>query len=802
MKRFLLITCLLLSILLISCNPEEDGNITNTGSITVTVNNGVRGLEPTISLKTSQYKITLSGPNEERKELSLNNETSETTTNDLAAGEWTVTVDAINQSGTVIGTGNTTVIVKANETAEANVTVSEIAGDGTLAVTLEGENRNNSTYTLQIYKNENGTDTLVKEQPFALDESNILKARVTLSNGFYIFRIISSNTTEICPSPETVRIIKGDSISVSYSLSETEVGKITIAIENAIVPNQSLNLHLSSSALHPGDSVTITASGLENESYKYEWYVDRMKVEGEANSLTVDELAFEGEYEVCCIARSTSSALVWSASKSFEVSSADCRPQSITVSGEVEFYLASDVLLYYGTAFNIKDKKTGYTIVDGRHNVYTFSDETEICAELENWYSRDYADFSSYTYYFEEKYIPEYNRTLVYVVVDRDIDNYGYVTVHSGDIGTDLDPYKKSYLSKLVIGSEDLCIPYLPYNDSRTIKMECGTYNMNYYGTNKINLNIGLIRLKFDKSQVTVNEGETTELTLGQSYKKYTFNNSVFRKGDRYEVSLRRSNDMMDGLFVDADDGALNLLISSNWNYNEVIIWNLDKTGYFRISRSELSDESAVNVDFTSIDYTAVDITIPKGRVKFETESDTLIPSKFTEIIWRLTDTAGNYICYDNLDLWTKTYSYDFETKIAYTDLYNQGYSISAAASQETDDEGAYTLVTLSLHKEIEDYGTLIVRFDISGFDMTVYDNRTGVYLNESGTDSYFYVLIKSAETQTLKVEPAEYSLYSYWRNVTGTDGKSYRPVTSPETFTVESGKTTTITVKMESSSN
>ncbi len=797
MKKYLLFICISLLVLLVSCNPEEVNNITSTGSITVTVNNSVRGLEPTISLKTSQYKITLSGPDGEKKELSLINEATETTTNNLAAGEWTVTVDAFNQSGTVIGNGSTTVEVKANQTTKANVTVSEIAGDGTLTVTLEGENRNSSTYTLQIYRNVNGADTLEKEQTFALDESNILKAQVTLPNGFYIFKIISSNTTEVCPSPETIRIVKGDSISTSYSLSETEVEKITITINNAIIPTPGMSLHLSTSNIYPGDSVTITASGLESGGYRYEWYVDKVKADGETNSLTLTGLTFEGEYEVCCIARSTSSNLVWSTSKSFEVSSTDFKPQTLTVSGEVEFYLASDVLLYYGVAFNIKDKQTGYTIVDGRHNIYTFSEETEIYAELRNWF-RSYDDFDNYTYYFEEKYIPEYNRTLIYVVVDKDMDNYGYVTVHSKDIGTDLDPYKKSYLSKLVIGSEDLCIPYLPYNDSRTIKLECGTYNMNYYGTNKINLNKGLIMLKFDKSQVTVNEGETTELTLGQGYKKYTFNNSAFRNGDTYDVSLRRSNDMMDELNIDADDGELNLIINSHWSYNEVIIWNLDKTGYYRIAGNDLSEESAINVNFTPIDYTAIDITIPKGRIKFETDSDTLIPSKFTEIIWRLTDTAGNYIGYDNLDLWTKTYTYDFETKIAYTDLYNQGCTISATASPKADTEGAYTLVTLTLHKEIEDYGTLIVQFDVPGFDMTVYNNRTGVYLKENTSNTYYYVLMKSAETQTLTVDPGTYSSYTCWRHLTDSEGNSYRPVTSPETFTVESGETTTVTVKME----
>ena len=586
-------------------------------------------------------------------------------------------------------------------------------------------------------------------------------------------------------------------ISCSLEIGgKTGTGSVTIEEDNAVTTTPGLTLHLSSSNLHPGDSVTVTATGLESISCRYEWYVDKVKTEGETDSLTLSNLEFEGEYEVCCIARSKSSDLVWSATKSFGVSSAGYKPTTITVNGEVEFYLASDVLLYYGTAFYIKDKETGYTLFNGRHNIYTFSEETEIFAELRNW-SRSYDDFSSYTYYFEEKYIPEYNRTLVYVVVDKDMDNYGYVTVHSGDIGTDLDPYKKSYLSKLIIGSVNLCIPYLPYNDSRTIKMECGTYNMNYWGTNRLNLNKGLIKLKFDKSQVTVNEGETTELTLRQNYGKYTFRNSVFRKGDTYDVSLRRFNDMMDEFEVDADDGVLNIIISSDWNYKEIVIWNLDKTGYYRIARSELSENTEIDAVFTDVDYTDIGVTIPKGRVKFETVSDTLIPSKFTEIALRVTDTDGNYIDYDNPDLWTKTHTYDSDTKISYGDLYNQGYSISATASPEADNEGAYTLVTLSLHKEIEDYGTLIVQFDIPEVDMTVYNNRTGVYLNESGTGSYFYVLMKSAETQTLKVKPAEYTRYSCWRNVTGTDGKSYYPVISPETFTVESGGTTTVTVKM-----
>lgn len=265
----------LVIVLIVSC--VQDFRV-GTGSINIRFDNTAKALEPTISLKTNRYQVLFAGPDGSTQEVLLSKEATETSKKDLIAGNWTVTVNALNPSGTIIGSGDATVEVKAAQTTNANITVNELVGNGSLSVVLEGNNPNNSTYTLQVYKNENGSDTLVQEQVFALDETNVLKAQLSLANGFYMFKIVSSNSTETCPVPEAVRIVKGDSLSVAYQIEVDPIGNVIISICNAIIQNPSLKLYLSTSSLHPGDSVTVTARGLESDNYTYEWYLDRKKV--------------------------------------------------------------------------------------------------------------------------------------------------------------------------------------------------------------------------------------------------------------------------------------------------------------------------------------------------------------------------------------------------------------------------------------------------------------------------------------------------------------------------------------------
>lgn len=787
-KSLFVLVCLSLLLVLFSCSPDS-GN--GTATLNIVINSAVRAIEPNISLKTNQYNVTLYSPDGTVMEFSLNKEVTETSKKDLPVGTWTAKVDALNADGTVIGTGTASAELKANQTGTVYVTVSEVSGEGTLTVTIDGDNPNNSTYTLNVYKNEKGTDTLVKTQQFAT-EDDVLKAQVTLTNGFYFFKITSSNSTETCPAPEAVRIVKGDSVSASFSIKLLETGDGVVVINNAIVQNPTLTLSVSSSHLHKGESATITAKGLEGDNYKYEWYIDRQKVEGETSTLTIDSVGAAGEYEVSCLVKDTDSGLVWSKSTKFKVYDVNYKPQTITVNGEVEFYLASDVLAYSGTRYTIKNASTGDSITEGRHSLYTFTEDTNITAELTDMSS---SASESYYYYFEERFLEEKNRTLIYVVIDKDIEEYGYVTVNTGDIGIDLNAENQVYYGKLV--ASNLYIPGLPYNSSRTLKLEPGTYSVNNYGHTGSNWG-GLVYPRFDVNKIAVKEGETGTLNLSADYTTLTFKNDGFVAGSEYCVGAVLSGDGINSRYITAESGILKANVGTTYDYDEIIIWDESYDNYFKVASSDIPESGEISVVFKEAKYTDSGLTLPAGRMKIEIDSETLLSCPFGGIMFRLSDTSGNILRTQELYLQSNEFNYSSTTKLSYCDFLEKGYDISVNMGTATDSSGEYTAVKIVVNENLEDYGTLAITFDISEFDFVNSYRRTAVTVDGKSSGSTSLILVNSTGTKTLRVKPDTYSRRGYWSTLTDSSGKKYYPVSVPEEFTVKSGETTAITIKLE----
>ena len=369
MKRnlYVVVALLVLIFLSVSC---ENNIMTETGSLEIKIDNTVRGLEPNISLKTDTYRITVTAPNGESGEYSLSPNAEFGTLKGLMVGTWNIKVDALNLNGYVIGEGTEKVNIEKDKINSVFVTVKEVSGEGTLTVTIAGNNPNNSTYSLSIKKNNSGTLEEVTKVDFT-NVNGVLKAEVSLDNGFYSFQIESSSSKETVPAPEAVRIVKGDSISVEYEIQTSEMGDGKLTIVDAIVPTPSLKLKLSSSLLKEGDSLTVTAEGMVGT---FEWFLDKKKIEGAVtNTVTIDSLSVQGEYEITCIVHDSAS-IIWSESKSFEVHSKDYRPQSVTLKGSVEFYLASDVLVPRGLYYvNLYDG--GSRARNIRHYINYYEDE-------------------------------------------------------------------------------------------------------------------------------------------------------------------------------------------------------------------------------------------------------------------------------------------------------------------------------------------------------------------------------------------------------------------------------------------
>ena len=775
---------IMLLIFLSSCALQEAGMY---GDVTVVFDSSTRAIDSNISMKTESYKITFSGPNGENISSTADRDATTISRKGLATGEWTITVEAVNKDSVVIGSGSAEVEIKKGTTATANITVTELEGDGTLSVTIYGDNPNSSTYTLEVYRNDNGSDTLVKSQAFSTTGS-VLQAEVTLPNGFYIIKVTSSTESEQCPVPEAVRIVRGDKVSASYTITEGE-GSVSITVNNLVSRSPELSLLFSSSFPHAGDSVTVTANGMEDGSCKYEWYLDGTKKTGDTSSITLDSLASVGDYVVTCIVRDTDSTLTWSVSKVLTVYDASYKPQTITVSGETEFYIVSDVVIPQDIRVGIYKKATDTLIGScSPHFLTNTAASEEVYAKVTNK--------EGYSVYFEEKYISSKDRTLVYVVIDKPMDTYGTLEIKSG-INDELDAYYEYYCWQSIA---DGYVPLPIYNDSRKIKVAPGTYSVNW-NSQKWNYNHVTVRATYDKNTVEIKEGETTALTVSIPYGTFVLKNPEFEKGERYSVWVRRDNINSFSYPFTAEDGEIRIAVSTSYSYDSILVWD-DNSEFcnYCIVEGPVSEGSTkeVNVEFTEAAFEKYKTTIPQGRYKIDTDTNVLLRENVpASVFWKLKvgDIAVRNFCANLMNLRSGTLSSGAD--FYYFDLLKSGYSFSITSTSKEDDTGEYTLILFTFDKEIENAGTLVVNYDVPS-EITLSDtSRAAVYVLTESSEG-LAIPVKSAETKTLKVAPGTYTYNGVWSWLTDSNGNSYKAVLDPSSFTVKSGETTTVTVKFE----
>ncbi|GEM_PF-2838177 len=783
MKRnlYVVVALLVLIFLSVSC---ENNIMTETGSLEIKIDNTVRGLEPNISLKTDTYRITVTAPNGESGEYSLSPNAEFGTLKGLMVGTWNIKVEALNLNGDVIGEGTEKVNIEKDKINSVSVTVKEVSGEGTLTVTIAGNNPNNSTYSLSIKKNNSGTLEEVTKVDFT-NVNGVLKAEVSLDNGFYSFQIESSSSKETVPAPEAVRIVKGDSISVEYEIQTSEMGDGKLTIVDAIVPTPSLKLKLSSSLLKEGDSLTVTAEGMVGT---FEWFLDKKKIEGAVtNTVTIDSLSVQGEYEITCIVHDSAS-IIWSESKSFEVHSKDYRPQSVTLKGSVEFYLASDVLVPRGLYYvNLYDG--GSRARNIRHYINYYEDEATFTCSLDEEFTNE-----GYYYYFETEYLESENKTLVLIVIDKELESYGYLNI-TNETNYDLTPYNK-YVGKFICRNG--YIPILPYNKGRTIKLEVGTYEPNNYGYTGDN--VGFVWPKMSKDYISIKEGETTEITAYTTYGTIIFENPDFIDGESYYVYLMNGNNPNYTWFR-AKQGKLVVDIdSSDCYYDKILIvkQNSPETYYETIEKVSNGEQITVSVVGNTINYIDTGIDIPSGRVVIDTASKALISEDVSLILWNMKN-RGRIDKNGYLDCnWGDDFYLNQEGRLHYCNLSSSDYIINVTTESKTDSNGSYTLVKFTLDKDFEHTGTLVVNYDIPENIELSTNNRSSVGVYKNSEKERAYIPVKSNESITLKLEAGSYSQNGWWSRIYDTSGKEYYPTFTPENFVIREGETTTITVTLE----
>ncbi|MGN0840929.1 MAG: hypothetical protein ACI4NB_08880 [Candidatus Ornithospirochaeta sp.] len=782
-KQLTLVSVLVTLLVIFSFVSCEGNNVIPVGTLSITVSDSMtRAIEPNISLDVSKYEVSLlssDGTSIVSKELDKSNPSL--SQGNIPVGSYTVKVDAKNKDGVIIGTGSKSCVIEKDKTTEVSVTVSELSGTGNLSVTLTGAVNSNATYTLTVYKPDN---TEVDSVEFATVDTSF-KAGIELDNGFYYFVVTDSEgNTSV---PEAFRIVKGDNLTAEAYIYEN-LGSFRVTITNSIIPNPTLSLSVSDSIIHVGEEFTVNATGMSGESLAYSWYVNGKIVEGSESTLTLT-LDFAGDYQIRCLVKDTASSVVWSSDKTITVHDAGYKPTELTLSGEIETWIIGDVLFPRDLVVTLKENGSNLMAAQYGHGHRTFSlgDNSTLSCDL--------SGVEGYSYYFETE-VAEDGSTIVYIVIDKEIDNPAYLSFifdYDYRFNKERGEYRGFYVYPQGENtrSERAGIVSLTNNTTtRTIKVEPNSYRISSYTGSNCS-----IWSDMTPNSVSLVAGETKEITVTIPYCRLMLKDF---EPDSETFMLINEEIGLSYVYLDTSENGVSFVLGSNQSGpKSYILWNEGADCFYRISATLVMGET-VEVEPIREDavYIESDVVIPAGRVVVKSTSSVLLEHSMWPY-FKVNDTSGNTVQGGSLDCrWPYQFSSSSDMTISFTDILGTGYTYSVTVTPAEDENGAYSEVVVNVDKEIENYATLRVSTAIDPKYLT--ETGTLITLESNDYAGKFLLPFWTTNTYEIKVQPGYYTMCGYWNGLRDPDTDIYYAPRIENNFTCNSGEITDIHVYLE----
>ena len=348
----------------------DEGTDEETGELVVTINSaGVKTLIPPISMTPASY--TVSGSDGNGGSFDESTAASSVTIPNLAFGTWTVTVDALNDLGTIIGRGQSQAEVNAGQTSSINVVVAELDGSGTLSLNLlwpAGDTQNPSVQASLIPVA--GSDiSLTFTIPAA---GNAVCTHADIPKGFYTLELqLLDNGIAVAGIAEIVRIVKDQTTSGQFEFTEINSPGGGVAVEITPEIHDPIEVTLSGQAdtLEAGSTMTVTASvPADTGSVEYKWYINGL-FKASGSSYTLGAGLTEGTYRLDVTVMTTDGSRAGSASHTFQVTPGAVTKATLEWDPNSEPDLAG-YKLHYGLASRSYDT----TIDVGNRTTYTITD--------------------------------------------------------------------------------------------------------------------------------------------------------------------------------------------------------------------------------------------------------------------------------------------------------------------------------------------------------------------------------------------------------------------------------------------
>jgi hypothetical protein len=209
----------LFSVILAGCpNP----NISDKGnSLTISITNGIkaRTLVPSLDMNAASFTVNGTGP--AGATFSQTTSGGAVTVTGLAFGSWSVTVNALNGGGTIIGSGQETVIVHTGQAVTVAITVVPLTGNGTLDLTVTWTDSQVEKPSIQASLMPPSGD---KDKAISLsfnDPHNpATYSSTSIPTGYQTLTVqLLDNDIAVMGAVEVVRIVKGQTTTGSYAFT-------------------------------------------------------------------------------------------------------------------------------------------------------------------------------------------------------------------------------------------------------------------------------------------------------------------------------------------------------------------------------------------------------------------------------------------------------------------------------------------------------------------------------------------------------------------------------------------------------
>jgi hypothetical protein len=289
---------------------------------------GSKTLLPPIDMEPASYTITGVGPGD--RSFTETTVTGAVTVTNLAHGPWTITVEALNAEGTIVGRGVGSVVVSAGKTVSLQVTVLPLEGFGTLQLTVNwnAADTESPAVTAQLLPSSGTAINL----GFTIQSPGVaVCSKTDIGTGYYTLTVeLRDSGILVMGAMEVARIVKDQTTSGTFDFTQINVatGNITVNITPALADPITVTLSGQQASLASGAQMTVSTAvppGTGNVSCA--WYLNGVS-KATGASFTVGAGLGPGVYRLDVSVFSADGKRAGSASHTFQVNAAPAPVQA------------------------------------------------------------------------------------------------------------------------------------------------------------------------------------------------------------------------------------------------------------------------------------------------------------------------------------------------------------------------------------------------------------------------------------------------------------------------------------------